>query len=68
MYNEFPLMGGRLVPPTSELFSDLYSRTEAKTDRWWRNMLENPTTVQFDHRVLVRLPPLLMAFADDCRP
>lgn len=46
-------MNGRLVPPTEELFSDQYSRKESKSDRWWRNMLENPTTVQFDHRVLV---------------
>lgn len=53
VYNDFPLMGGRLVPPTDELFSDHYARTATKTDRWWRNMLENPTTVQFDHRVLV---------------
>lgn len=52
VYNDFPLMGGRLVPPTDELFSDHYARSATKTDRWWRNMLENPTTVQFDHRVL----------------
>lgn len=55
-------MGGNLIPPTEELFSDFYARKPEKTDRWWRNMLENPTTVQFDHRVLVRpLPPLPIA-------
>jgi cytochrome c oxidase assembly protein subunit 15 len=46
-------MNGRLVPPTDELFADQYARKESKSDKWWRNMLENPTTVQFDHRVLV---------------
>lgn len=51
LYNEFPLMGERLVPPTDELFSKAYAKSDS--DLWWRNMLENPTTVQFDHRVLV---------------
>lgn len=52
VYNEFPLMGGRLIPPTSELYDTHYARKPDKSD-WWRNMFENPTTVQFDHRVLV---------------
>ena len=52
IYNEFPLMGGRLVPESQELVSDFYSRKSDKSDRW-RNFFENPTTVQFDHRVLV---------------
>jgi heme a synthase len=46
-------MGGRLVPPTDELFDSHYAQTEDGSDTWWRNLLENPTTVQFDHRVLV---------------
>ena len=54
VYNEFPLMGGRLAPPKDELFNDLYAKKPDRSDLWWRNMLENPTTVQFDHRVLVR--------------
>lgn len=53
VYNEFPLMGGRLVPPTDELFSLSYAKNADKFDLWWRNIFENPTTVQFDHRVLV---------------
>ena len=53
LYNEFPLMGGRLAPPTDELFSTAYAKSLDGSDLWWRNMLENPTTVQFDHRVLV---------------
>ncbi|KAG5651712.1 hypothetical protein H0H81_007717 [Sphagnurus paluster] len=52
LYNEFPLMGGRLAPPTDELFSPHYAKAADKSDLWWRNIFENPTTVQFDHRVL----------------
>ncbi|KAM0791622.1 hypothetical protein ACM66B_006061 [Microbotryomycetes sp. NB124-2] len=51
VYNEFPLMGGRLAPPTSELLAKHYTRKADGSD-WWRNFFENPTTTQFDHRVL----------------
>ena len=51
IYNEFPLMGGRLVPPSNELWSDDY--VKHGDNGKWRNMLENPTTVQFDHRTMV---------------
>lgn len=54
IYNEFPYMGEGFVPPTPELMSDQYARKADKSDKWWRNMLENPVTAQFDHRVLVR--------------
>lgn len=50
IYNSFPYMGEGLMPPAAELFSDFYSRQSG--DIWWRNMLENPSTVQFQHRVL----------------
>ncbi len=56
VYNEFPLMGGRLAPPANELFSTFYAKNPDNSDIWWRNIFENPTTVQFDHRVLVRHP------------
>ncbi|KAF8592479.1 COX15-CtaA-domain-containing protein [Ramaria rubella] len=52
LYNEFPMMGGRLAPPKEELFSPAYAKRADGADLWWRNMLENPTTVQFDHRLL----------------
>ncbi|EAU84615.2 electron transfer protein 1 [Coprinopsis cinerea okayama7 len=52
LYNEFPLMGGRLAPPADELFDPAYAKSADKSDLWWRNIFENPTTVQFDHRVL----------------
>ncbi|CCM01042.1 uncharacterized protein FIBRA_03090 [Fibroporia radiculosa] len=52
LYNEFPLMGGRLAPPTDELFSASYAKAPDGSDLWWRNVFENPTTVQFDHRCL----------------
>lgn len=51
IYNEWPLMGGKLHPPSYELNKDFYCRNEDKSDRW-RNIFENPTTVQFDHRML----------------
>ena len=46
-------MGGRLSPPTDELFDPAYAKQEDKSDLWWRNILENPITVQFNHRCLV---------------
>ncbi|KAH9921481.1 COX15-CtaA-domain-containing protein [Epithele typhae] len=52
LYNEFPLMGGRLAPPADELFDPAYAKRADKSDLWWRSIFENPTTVQFDHRCL----------------
>ncbi|RAK97748.1 cytochrome c oxidase assembly protein cox15 [Aspergillus ibericus CBS 121593] len=52
IYNEFPFMGNGLAPPKSELFDERYSRHEDRSDLWWRNMLENPSLVQLDHRAL----------------
>lgn len=55
IYNEFPTMGGGLAPPIGELMSPYYARKADLSDMWWRNIFENPTTVQFDHRVLVSI-------------
>lgn len=52
IYNEFPMMGVGLTPPRSELWDRFYSRKEDGSDLWWRNMLENPSLVQLDHRIL----------------
>lgn len=53
IYNEFPYMGLGLTPPSSELWSSFYSRLPAPhPDLWWRNLLENPSLVQLDHRIL----------------
>ncbi|KAL7622374.1 Cytochrome c oxidase assembly protein cox15 [Parahypoxylon ruwenzoriense] len=52
IYNEFPKMGTGLAPPKSELWDKFYSRKEDGSDLWWRNMLENPSLVQLDHRIL----------------
>ncbi|KAI0403263.1 cytochrome c oxidase assembly protein COX15 [Xylaria palmicola] len=52
IYNEFPKMGLGLTPPASELWDKFYSRKEDGSDLWWRNMLENPSLVQLDHRIL----------------
>ncbi|KAI9023283.1 cytochrome c oxidase assembly protein COX15 [Hyaloraphidium curvatum] len=51
VYNEWPWMGGRIVP------SDLLGLTEVAEKEGrdypaWRNFLENPSAVQFDHRML----------------
>ena len=52
IYNDFPLMGLNLTPPRAELFNPFYSHLPDESDLWWRNMLENPATVQLDHRIL----------------
>ena len=41
-YNTWPLMDGRFVPPAEHLL---------KLDPWWLNLLDNITTVQFQHRM-----------------
>lgn len=52
IYNEFPKMGLGLTPPVKELFDPFYSHVPDNSDLWWRNMLENPSLVQLDHRIL----------------
>ncbi|KAF7552814.1 hypothetical protein G7046_g7296 [Stylonectria norvegica] len=52
IYNEFPKMGLGYFPPKNELWDKFYSRKEDNSDLWWRNMLENPSTVQMNHRIL----------------
>lgn len=52
IYNTFPAMGDDYVPSYGELMSPVFSRKEDHSDLWWRNLLENPTTVQLVHRVL----------------
>ena len=44
VYNTFPLMGGGIVP------DDLMAMAPG-----WLNLIENPTTVQFDHRLIAYL-------------
>ena len=61
LYNEFPLMGGRIAPPADELFSTAYAKSPDGSDLWWRNIFENPTTVQFNHRCLVSMHDVLNA-------
>ena len=47
VFNTFPLMGGRIVPPGYGALSP-----------WWRNAFENPGAAQFDHRALAVLTVL----------
>lgn len=51
IYNTFPHMGDDWLPSSGELMSPVYARKEDKSDLWWRNILENPTTVQLVHRI-----------------
>ena len=48
-YNDWPLMAGGILPP--EMW---------RIEPWWRNLFENPGTVQFIHRVVAYL---LLGFA-----
>jgi cytochrome c oxidase assembly protein subunit 15 len=41
IFNEFPLMGGQVVPPGY-----------AQLSPWWANAFENPAAAQFHHRLL----------------
>ena len=41
VFNEFPLMGGRVVPPGYGTLTP-----------WWSNAFENPVAAQFHHRLL----------------
>lgn len=42
VYNSFPMMADKWIP------DDILAFQPA-----WKNFTENPTTVQFDHRILV---------------
>jgi len=44
IFNTFPLMNGKLIPDGILAMAP-----------WWRNLFENVTTVQFDHRLLATL-------------
>lgn len=48
IYNEFPLMGGQVVPPGYVTMPS-----------WWRNAMENPVAAQFHHRVLAMIVALV---------
>jgi cytochrome c oxidase assembly protein subunit 15 len=43
LYNTWPLIDGGLVPPVRDLFA---------LEPAWKNLFENPLTVQFDHRIV----------------
>jgi len=46
LYNTWPLIDGHLVPEAASLFFN---------EPWWRNLFENPLTVQFIHRGIAYL-------------
>ncbi|SPO31952.1 related to COX15 - cytochrome oxidase assembly factor [Ustilago trichophora] len=53
VYNEFPTMGeGRIAPPIEELMDERFSQRSDGSDKIWRNLSQNPVTVQLIHRTL----------------
>lgn len=53
VYNEFPTMGdGRIAPPMHELIDDRFAQRADRSDKVWRNLTQNPVTVQLIHRTL----------------
>ncbi|SPO31839.1 related to COX15 - cytochrome oxidase assembly factor [Ustilago trichophora] len=53
VYNEFPTMGdGRIAPPMEELMDDRFAQRSDGSDKIWRNLSQNPVTVQLIHRTL----------------
>jgi cytochrome c oxidase assembly protein subunit 15 len=58
LYNTWPLIDGHVVPAAASLFFN---------EPWWRNLLENPLTVQFTHRMIAyALWIAALAHAIDC--
>ena len=51
IYNEFPFMGNGIVPADFWALSSISDRNQAPIS-WIRNLLENPSAVQFNHRLL----------------
>ena len=54
IHNDFPKMGGKWIPDDLLSFSTNQGSPTGKAQPWYKNIFENPTTVQFDHRVLVK--------------
>lgn len=53
IYNEFPTMGLGITPPLSELWNKHFARSDDPSSlAMWRNLTENPATVQLGHRTL----------------
>ncbi|ORX69520.1 cytochrome oxidase assembly [Linderina pennispora] len=50
IYNEFPQMGLGITPPLEELWNKAFARGDPSA--MWRNLTENPATVQLEHRIL----------------
>ncbi|KAJ1963005.1 Cytochrome c oxidase assembly protein cox15 [Dipsacomyces acuminosporus] len=48
IYNEFPMMGLGITPPLAELWNTAFARGDPSA--MWRNLTENPATVQLEHR------------------
>lgn len=71
IYNNFPHMTDTapFFPSLNELMSESFSRKADQADLFWRNMLENPTMVQLNHRILATTTFFsVMALAVYARP
>ncbi|KAK5960610.1 Cox15p PWA37_002037 [Arxiozyma heterogenica] len=55
IYNTWPKMGENWFPSKRELMDPNFTRRDDQKDLWWRNLLENPTTVQLVHRTFATL-------------
>lgn len=55
IYNTWPKMGINWFPSKRELMDPNFARRDDQKDLWWRNLLENPTTVQLVHRAFATL-------------
>ncbi|KAJ3156267.1 Cytochrome c oxidase assembly protein cox15 [Geranomyces michiganensis] len=51
IYNEFPYMGDGIVPSDMWAFSTPSARNP-NPQPWWKDLMENPSAVQFNHRVM----------------
>jgi cytochrome c oxidase assembly protein subunit 15 len=52
IYNEFPYMGETIVPALHERWNTLFAKDPKTGEGMWHNFINNPTLVQFNHRVL----------------
>ncbi|KAJ3416017.1 vacuolar protein sorting-associated protein 1 [Chytridiales sp. JEL 0842] len=52
IYNEFPYMGDGFVPSDFWAYCEPTPNMQREPVPFWRNLLENPAAVQFDHRLL----------------
>ena len=65
IYNEFPMMGNSLIPPSKELFNRHYTHTDNPSivSLIVHNIGSNPVLSQLDHRILAMATFTLITLA-----